>query len=172
MQHYRDVNSIQYVSWPMINNSRTNVVIILKRTAYHLLMTCKQLMVLLSLCPTDASSCIKTLTGLQTYKVFRPIKCHGFGVRLGFQPNAMHASCATYARIRTCLNVFLSAFVGCFSVLALRLTGNLAKTQCFTVKTSHCQNVPSSKRPKVITSPVKTSLHGQNVPSQIVPILR
>ena len=42
----------------------------------------------------------------------------------------------------------------------------------FTVKTSHCQNVPSSKRPKVITSPVKTSLHGQNVPSQIVPILR
>ena len=44
--------------------------------------------------------------------------------------------------------------------------------QRFTVKTSHCQNVPSSKRPKVITSPVKTSLYGQNVPSQIVPILR
>ena len=43
---------------------------------------------------------------------------------------------------------------------------------CFTVKTSHCQNVPSSKRPKVKTSPVRTSLHGQNVPSQIVPILR
>ena len=39
----------------------------------------------------------------------------------------------------------------------------------FTVKTSRCQNVLSSKRPKVITSPVKTSLHGQNVPSQIVP---
>ena len=39
----------------------------------------------------------------------------------------------------------------------------------FTAKTSHCQNVPSSKRPKVITSPVKTSLHGQNVLSQIVP---
>jgi len=44
--------------------------------------------------------------------------------------------------------------------------------QRFRVKTSHCQNVLSSKRPKVITSPVKTSLHGQNVPSQIVPILK
>jgi len=42
----------------------------------------------------------------------------------------------------------------------------------FTVKTSHCQNVLSSKRPKVITSPVKTSLRGQNVPSQIVLILK
>jgi len=44
-----------------------------------------------------------------------------------------------------------------------------ASVKCFTVKTSYFQNVPSSKRPKVITSPVKTSLHGQNVLSQIVP---
>jgi len=43
---------------------------------------------------------------------------------------------------------------------------------CFTVKTSHCQNILLSKRPKVIMSPVKTSLHGENVPSQIVPILK